>query len=241
MNLKRLFINKTQREGLLYEIVDYFKFNYEKYINLLKHGHILRKIRIKKYLKKYKIRKLHLGCFYFILEGFLNTDILRGKIPIDITKKLPFRNNTFDLIYSNHVIEHIYQKQFRYFLRESCRILKKGGIQIIQTPSIEKLSKILYGNNELEKQIILDHHSKSSRINATFASNVINNLMHINYQHKYLYDFNLINYLAKLAGYTKVTKLKNNYDVPDEIIKSSLCSRKYDHWDLETETFILEK
>lgn len=52
----------------------------------------------------------------------------------DINKGIPFKDNTFDLVFSNQVIEHIYNTDI--FLKESIRVLKKGGYFIVITPNI---------------------------------------------------------------------------------------------------------
>ena len=77
-------------------------------------------------------KKLHLSSNYKI-NGFLNSQIL-GKVPIDITKKLPFKSNSLDLIYSSHLVEHIHYKQTVYFINECFRVLKNNGKLIIATP-----------------------------------------------------------------------------------------------------------
>ena len=66
-------------------------------------------------------------------------------------------------------------------------------------------------------------------------------MIHLNYGHKYLYDFDLIEYLAIKIGYRKVTKLDNNYDIPEKEIKGYLNKKYQRSWDIETETFILKK
>lgn len=47
--------------------------------------------------------------------------------------KLPFDDESFDVVISNQVIEHIPPQQ--QHLEEICRVLKKGGIAYIATPS----------------------------------------------------------------------------------------------------------
>ena len=64
--------------------------------------------------------------------------------------------------------------------------------------------------------------------------------MHISFGHKYIYDFNLIRYLAKCVGYREIEKLKDNFEVPDEEIKANI-KNKSKFWDLETETFVFKK
>ena len=50
----------------------------------------------------------------------------------DLTK-LPLKDNSFDIILCNHVIEHI--KQDQKALSELLRVLKKGGTLILGTPN----------------------------------------------------------------------------------------------------------
>ena len=52
---------------------------------------------------------------------------------VDITKGLPFKKNTFDLILCSEVIEHV--KDTKFCLFEFNRILKKNGTLLISTPN----------------------------------------------------------------------------------------------------------
>ena len=45
----------------------------------------------------------------------------------DIVKGLPCRDNSVDLLYASHVLEHLPLKEFRIALKECRRILKEGG------------------------------------------------------------------------------------------------------------------
>lgn len=66
-----------------------------------------------------------------------NADIRK----VDITD-IPFNNDSFDFIIANHILEHI--PDYRKALFELNRILKPGGIAILQTP----YSKLLKNNFE---------------------------------------------------------------------------------------------
>lgn len=46
---------------------------------------------------------------------------------------LPFKDNTFDVVISNHVIEHVSNQKVHF--NEAHRVLKKGGIYHIATPN----------------------------------------------------------------------------------------------------------
>lgn len=54
---------------------------------------------------------------------------------------LPFQNNTFDLVVSFDVIEHI--KNDKKMLSEACRVLKKNGRMFLSTPNRTRLSHFL--------------------------------------------------------------------------------------------------
>ena len=58
------------------------------------------------------------------------------------SEKLPFEDDTFDVIYSKSFIEHLYYPE-RY-LEEAFRVLKPGGILITLTPDWESNYKIYF-------------------------------------------------------------------------------------------------
>lgn len=49
--------------------------------------------------------------------------------------KMPFRDKTFDFIFSNQVFEHIYPKDYTQYFSEIFRVCKKGGKIVIATPN----------------------------------------------------------------------------------------------------------
>ena len=159
-----------------------------------------------------------------------------------IAKKLPFKDNQFDLIYSSHVIEHIHKSEFKLFLRESYRILKEGGTNIIATPSLESISKFWYCNNNKDANMIKIMKERYSKYmtESCFTSSQHINLMMRAFGHKYLYGYCLIEELGINAGYRTVENIPN-LEVPDEILREYLNSKKPPRWNLITETFLLIK
>ncbi|KKW05358.1 MAG: hypothetical protein UY41_C0054G0005 [Candidatus Moranbacteria bacterium GW2011_GWE1_49_15] len=59
--------------------------------------------------------------------------VKQGNIP-----SMPFENESFDGIYSSHVIEHLTPEDLHLTLREFDRVLKEGGLLIIATPLLWK-------------------------------------------------------------------------------------------------------
>lgn len=78
--------------------------------------------------------KLNFGCGQVYLEGVVNADIdpnLRTDVLLSRTLPLPFKDNSFDEILVDNVLEHFTPSKARKYLEEFHRILKpKGRIQI---------------------------------------------------------------------------------------------------------------
>ncbi|NVK04331.1 MAG: methyltransferase domain-containing protein [Flavobacteriia bacterium] len=79
-------------------------------------------------------------CFYGRFRKMENLDYTTADLdsPIaDISMDIhdiPFEENTFDVVFCNHVLEHVDDDQ--QCMRELCRILKPGGLAIMQVPWI---------------------------------------------------------------------------------------------------------
>lgn len=77
--------------------------------------------------------KLHFGCGGNHLHGWRNHDT-----DIDITKLLPFENDSVDYIFSEHCIEHQKPVEVWTYFEECLRILKPGGVVRTTFPDIAK-------------------------------------------------------------------------------------------------------
>jgi GT2 family glycosyltransferase/tetratricopeptide (TPR) repeat protein/predicted SAM-dependent methyltransferase len=86
--------------------------------------------------------KLHLGCGYKILEGYVNIDLYSpaADLKLDITNLSTFHDNSVDEIYLNAVFEHLYIFEQRKALAEWHRVLKPGGvIRIDSIPDFDEI------------------------------------------------------------------------------------------------------
>jgi ubiquinone/menaquinone biosynthesis C-methylase UbiE len=81
-------------------------------------------------LKKIGFKNLH-GC-----DGFLCPEIPNFK-KANIDNPLPYKDSTFDMVLLSEVIEHV--ENPNYVINDIHRILKKGGVLIINTPNIHTL------------------------------------------------------------------------------------------------------
>jgi len=66
---------------------------------------------------------------------------------------IPYETNTFDIVIANHVLEHILE--YRMAISEFFRILRPGGIAILQTPFSRLLKKNFEDENINNDQLRL--------------------------------------------------------------------------------------
>lgn len=90
--------------------------------------------------------KLNVGCGGNFLAGFINKDI-----EMDITKPLPYKNNSVDFILAEHVVEHVSCADGFRFMEECFRVLRHGGILRICVPELARLDR------QKRKDIIINH------------------------------------------------------------------------------------
>lgn len=228
--------SKSDLEFVILTIRVFISFQIKKLFFFIKNGHFFRKKEIKNYLKKNKIRKLHLG-YTRNISGFLNSQIL-GNIPIDITKKLPFLKEEIDLIFSSHLLEHIHKKEIDFFLYESFRVLKKNGINIIATPSLDKIIETCYLKKKNKKYLV--DFSKKFYDDKLIDNSHILNLSFRAFGHRYIVDFNYMHSISKKIGYSSCREVSVD-KVPDKLVKKYIKKYKSLRWFSETSIYILKK
>lgn len=88
-----------------------------------------------------QLKVLHMApeqCFYGRFKKMKNLDYLCGDLysPLADVKfdlhDIPFEDNQFDVIFCNHVLEHV--DNDHKCMKELCRVLKPGGFAILQVP-----------------------------------------------------------------------------------------------------------
>jgi predicted SAM-dependent methyltransferase len=91
-------------------------------------------------------RWLEIGPGQGRIEGFETLRVIPGwsvDYVADASKRMPFRSETFDLVYASHVLEHVPWYQVEATLKEWVRILKRGGRLEVWVPDGLKICKAL--------------------------------------------------------------------------------------------------
>jgi GT2 family glycosyltransferase len=83
---------------------------------------------------------LNLGCGRRKLEGFINIDNRAEVDPdvvCDVTCRIPYKDNSIDLIQADDFLEHVPQNKVIFVMEEIWRVLKPGGVFKSSTPDAE--------------------------------------------------------------------------------------------------------
>lgn len=92
------------------------------------------------------MKYLNAGCgsHYSILSEWTNLDFnstTENVIAHNLLHGIPFENESFDLVYHSHVLEHFSKEDGEKFIKECFRVLKWGGIIRIVVPDLEMIAR----------------------------------------------------------------------------------------------------
>jgi SAM-dependent methyltransferase len=88
---------------------------------------------------------LNLGCGRRFHPGWVNLDfspVAPNVRAHDLRKGIPYPDETFDVVYHSHVLEHLSKWDAPTFLRECRRVLRPGGLIRIAVPDLEQIARL---------------------------------------------------------------------------------------------------
>lgn len=164
------------------------------------------------------VSKLQVGGGPRLLEGYLNMDIFEpADIVWDVRTGIPFEDNRFDEIFCEHFFEHMdFPKSANFFLNESFRVLKKGGVLKIVVPDCGMpIEKYVEKDKKYFKKIVdLCYGKRLSTMNINSEIDVINYLFRDQFDnpnytvHWWGYDKKNLSKMLKNAGFSFVKDWK---------------------------------
>jgi len=106
-------------------------------------------------MKKY----LNLGCGLRFHPDWVNVDSDSSHPCVqvyDLRRGIPLANESFDVVYHSHILEHFQKYRAQAFMQDCYRVLKPGAIIRVAVPDLERiatlylqaLGKLLEGKNE---------------------------------------------------------------------------------------------
>lgn len=119
----------------------------------------------------------------------------------DLGRSFPFADETIDVCYSSHFLEHLYKGETRRLLTNVRRALRPGGLVRIAVPDLE-FAVNLYRDGKKEK--MLDDYF--------FVEDLASNLA----RHKYMYDFEMMSGILSALGFADIKRCDfRKGDAPD--------------------------
>lgn len=88
---------------------------------------------------------LNLGCGSRFHPEWTNLDIQPSSAGVrrwDLQKELPFPDESFDLVYHSHVLEHFSKADGLSFLKRCLRVLRRGGTIRVAVPDLERIARL---------------------------------------------------------------------------------------------------
>lgn len=165
------------------------------------------------YLAGEGLKKLNLGSGRHELDGWLNTDIRRrapGVVHLDVRKRFPFDDETFDYVFTEHTIEHVAFEEGEFMLRECHRVLKPDGKVRVSTPDLDRMLGLWQRRNdrmprEYSRWVIDSFLPDLARRGMYHPVHVINNVFQ-NWDHKFLYNADLLRATLEQAGFVDIQR-----------------------------------
>jgi predicted SAM-dependent methyltransferase len=91
------------------------------------------------------MKYLNLGCGDRLHPDWENVDLYPtgpGVRVCDLRKRTPYGDETFDLVYHSHVLEHFPRQAAFGLLQECHRVLKRGGVIRVVVPELERIARL---------------------------------------------------------------------------------------------------
>lgn len=107
------------------------------------------------------MKLLNLGCGYRFHPDWINVDFTstgKGVIAYNLTQGIPFPDDSFDVVYHSHMLEHLPKEGAKIFLKECYRVLRPQGIIRVVIPDLEQIVKNYL--RELEKAKLGEEEAK---------------------------------------------------------------------------------
>jgi predicted SAM-dependent methyltransferase len=167
---------------------------------------LVARTRVRRYLRRGGEAKLHIGCGEHILDGWLNTDVaIRHPLTVfmDARRALPLPSDRFELVYAEHMIEHLTLEQGEAMLREISRVLRPGGWLRIATPDLRFLLALHAPARTVLQDRYLDwsiRHSALPSDGRPREAIVINHFFRA-WGHQFIYDEESLTAALRAAGF----------------------------------------
>ncbi|MGH9727131.1 MAG: class I SAM-dependent methyltransferase [Candidatus Acidiferrales bacterium] len=138
----------------------------------------------------------------------------------DVRKPLPFPSDSAEVVYSSHLLEHLYSEECKNLIRECFRVLATGGILRVVVPDLAAIVREYMGEEQIgESSNNIGALQPADRFNQRLLMRSPGppdgNFLYRLYtaiadfhQHKWMYDANSLRALLESAGFRDVDEME---------------------------------
>jgi len=90
-----------------------------------------------------RLKLLNLGCGSHFHPDWDNVDFVSAGPSVktyNLLNGIPYPDNSYDVVYHSHVLEHFPKSKAKEFICECYRVLKTGGVLRVAVPDLEKIA-----------------------------------------------------------------------------------------------------
>jgi len=157
--------------------------------------------------------KLNIGCGKVRFPGWVNIDIEPGAdLVLDVRKGLPFDDDSVDLIYNEHLLEHLTFEEGGEVVMQFRRCLKEGGVLRMAMPDLDYI--IEKYNTDWKNQ---DWLSWPGYEFIRTRGRMVNVVFRWSWGHKYLYNEEDLRAQLTGAGFQRIVRCEWNKSSHSEL------------------------
>ncbi len=137
------------------------------------------------------------------MDDWTTIDCMRGgDICLELSKPFPLPDNSVDIIYSSHLLEHFsYPNPMLQLLKECCRMLKPDGIFSVCVPNARIYVNIYLNPKDYN---VDDFFRYKPMLNYNSNIDYLNCMAYMEGHHKYMFDEENLLIILKKVGFRNV-------------------------------------
>jgi predicted SAM-dependent methyltransferase len=142
--------------------------------------------------------RLHLGCADNYLPGWLNVDLFRPGRRLDLfwdlRRPLPVPADSVQVVFTEHLLEHLSGSQALQVVRDCARVLSSEGVLRVGVPDLGRYIRSYAGEDPLIDEVRPGRPTKALAFCEVFYR----------FGHRSMYDFDTLRALCLEAGFADV-------------------------------------
>lgn len=161
-------------------------------------------VKTKFMFRRGKTRRLEIGAGPAKRRGFVTVDMsLASDYPFDLRVGLPFPDNSFELVYAEHVLEHFHFRDLTNLLQECRRVLMPGGKLSVVVPDVS-----IYVDAYVKKrgrEFTEEYCKYEFGLHYRSSVDFLNYIFYMDGLHRYMFDSDSMVALLTACGFGQAT------------------------------------